>query len=130
MDVCECGQKIVHPARGRRRERCEACSPTRAQPKRKAPVLQLTKPTDTLPGPNSSRKSLYQRTLDELTAVARQDSWQGEAALKVAELVDAGGYTAQGASALIKSHREALEVALAGASAKADVIDLIFGAEA
>jgi hypothetical protein len=58
------------------------------------------------------------------------NTWHGSAALTAAKLVDAGGYTAQGAAALLKAHREAMDVALAGAASSADVIDLIFSDQA
>ena len=57
------------------------------------------------------------------------ETWQGEAALQLAEMVDAGGFTAQGAAALVRAHREALDLALRGAGASADIIDLIFSGE-
>ena len=69
-------------------------------------------------------------TLADLSRAGRESSTHGLAALHLATLVDAGGYTAQGAAALVKAHREALEVAMAGAESEADVIDMIFGREA
>jgi hypothetical protein len=115
--------------KGRRRKFCEACSPKRERPGRQAPVLQLAARSAS-PAEPKPRKSLSQRTLDELTAAGRDDTWQAEAALLAADLVDAGGYTAQGAAALLKAHREALALALEGSEPTADVVDLIFGAEA
>jgi hypothetical protein len=73
---------------------------------------------------------LSERTFAELVTAGRDDTWQGEAALLAADLVDAGGYTAQGAAALLKAHREALALALEGSEPQADVIDLIFGEQA
>lgn len=125
---CDCGREIVQPKTGRRRQRCEVCSPRQERSDRKAPVLQLT-PRAQEPE-KARRKSLEERTRADLEKADRLDTWQGVAALQLAELVDAGGYTAQGAAALVKAHREALEVALAGAGGDADVIDLIFGREA
>ena len=81
------------------------------------------------PEENVQRPSLAARTLSELEAAGRADTWQGEAALALAEMFDAGGFTAQGAAALVKAHREALDLALRAAGASADVIDLIFGGQ-
>lgn len=66
-------------------------------------------------------------TWRDLNGVDRADTTRGVVALQLAELVDAGGYTAQGAAALVKAHREALELALEGTAKQADVIDVIFG---
>lgn len=70
---------------------------------------------------------MEESTLADLAAVDRADTTRGLAALHLAGLVDAGGYNAQGAAALVKAHREALDLALEGSQSTADVIDLIFG---
>jgi hypothetical protein len=119
---------IEQPKTGRRRTKCEVCSPRRERPDRKAPVLQLA--DRSLQATTSARRTLTAATLTDLAAAGREDTTKGVAALQLAELVDAGGYTAQGAAALVKAHREALDLALAGAQVDADVIDLIFGQEA
>lgn len=121
MTTCVCGAEIVQPSRGRRRLQCEACSPRRDRPERRAPVLAMSKSPEV-----SGRRSLTERTLAELEEAGRVETWQGEAALALAEMFDAGGYTAQGAAALVRAHREALDLALRGAGASADIIDLIF----
>lgn len=119
---------INQPTTGRRRTKCEVCSPRRERPNRRAPVLQMSDHVP--PGAARERRTLTAATLADLAAAGREDTTKGVAALQLAELVDAGGYTAQGAAALVKAHREALELALAGAQGDADVIDLIFGQEA
>jgi hypothetical protein len=126
---------INQPATGRRRTKCEECSPRRERPERRASVLQMPGrgsegSGQAARGAGSTRRTLTAATLADLTAAGREDTTKGVAALQLAELVDAGGYTAQGAAALVKAHREALELALAGAKVDADVIDLIFGQEA
>jgi hypothetical protein len=75
----------------------------------------------------AARRSLAVATLADLSGVGREDSTAGLAALHLAELIDAGGYNAQGAASLVKAHREALVVALEGTAPTADVIDAIFG---
>jgi hypothetical protein len=135
MSNCDCGRMIDQPKTGRRRTKCETCSPRRERPDRGAPVLHLpspgrSTPSGSGPGPERARRTLADATLADLVAAGREDTTKGLAALQLADLVDAGGYTAQGAAALVKAHREALELALAGAQVDADVIDLIFGQEA
>lgn len=127
--VCSCGRSITQPARGRRRTKCEACSPPdrRQRPDKLAPLVGSVV---NLPQKRAGRLSLTARTLASLEEAGRVDTWQGEAALQAAELIDAREYTAQGAAALFKTHREALDFALAGAGDSADVIDLIFSDEA
>ena len=66
--------------------------------------------------------------MDELRCVDRHTTTRGLAALHLARLLDGGQYNAQGAAALVKAHREALDLALEGTSPTADVIDAIFGA--
>lgn len=58
------------------------------------------------------------------------DSWQGLAAIRLAELIDSGKHGASGPAGTVKAHREAMTVALADSGKKADVIDLIFADEA
>jgi hypothetical protein len=55
-----------------------------------------------------------------------EDSWQGEAALTLARLIDAGDrHLAQ----LVKEHRIAMEFALRDSGEDADIIHAIFAAE-
>jgi hypothetical protein len=125
MATCVCGREIIQPVTGRPRKRCDRCSPKQDTASRLAPVAALPAVLKARSG-----RSLAKRTLAELEAAGRLETSQGEAALSLAELFDAGGYTAQGAAALVKAHREALDLALAGAGSDADVIDLIFGEQA
>jgi hypothetical protein len=53
-------------------------------------------------------------------------TWQGAAALKLAQLIDSGKHGTSGAAQNVKAHREAMAVALAAAAKEADVISLIF----
>lgn len=127
-DICDCGRTIEQPATGRPRRKCKVCSPPRSR-RPTAPVLPMR--ASSQPGPAAKpRPTLEERTRAELQEVGRDETSAGVAALALAELFDAGGYNAQGAAALVKAHREALELALAGAHSEADVIELIFGAEA
>jgi uncharacterized Zn finger protein (UPF0148 family) len=132
MTVCgECGAEFAQASGpGRRRERCERCSPRRAQPARKAPVFDLAAKRDDKPdGSSVVVPDLLAETHAELAKVERLGTSKAAAALRLAALVDKGGYTAQGAAALVKAHREALDLALDGTEATADVIDLIFAQE-
>lgn len=126
MATCVCGREIQNPVTGRPRKRCDRCSPRRDQSSRKAPVLTLAdrKPVQ------SSDKALADLTRSTLAEAGRLNTWHGAAALTAAKLIDAGSYTAQGAAALLKAHREAMDIAMAGAGASADVIDLIFSDQA
>ncbi len=93
-----------------------------AVPAAVVPIRPPIRPADADP------LSLEAATLADLRPVERDRTTQGIAALKLARLIDAGGYNAQGAAALVKAHREALDLALEGTTETADVIDAIFGA--
>lgn len=62
-------------------------------------------------------------TRAELEAAERDGSPDGVVSLRLARLIDAGHYTAQGAAALAKAHAEAMTRAMRGAASKADVVD-------
>lgn len=129
-NICDCGRFIEQPRTGRRRDKCKVCRPPQRRARNQtAPVIGLPAPA---PGPDGasgpSRRSLAAATLADLSRVDRADTTDGIAALHLAELIDAGGYNAAGAAALVKAHREALVVALEGTAPTADVIDAIFGA--
>ncbi len=122
--MCPCGAEIP-PQQGRQRPRkkCVTCSPPRNRPST-VPKIGLAAGSErTAP----ARRSIAASTLADLTAVDRQDTTPGITALHLAELLDAGGYNAQGAASLVKAHREALGLALEGTTPDADVIDVIFG---
>jgi hypothetical protein len=116
-----------NPGRGAPRKYHEGCKPKRrtaelgVAPSEGASVVQMRPAADVDP------LSLEAATLADLRPVDRDRTTAGVATLKLARLIDAGGYNAQGAAALVKAHREALEVALEGTSPTADVIDAIFG---
>jgi hypothetical protein len=79
------------------------------------------------PVKRAPRRTIAAATLADLELAGREDTTAGITARHLAELLDAGGYNAQGAASLVKAHREALGIALEGTSPTADVIDLIFG---
>lgn len=128
-----CHQPIAQkPGPGRPRTYHEGCKPKRGQ----RPALRLA----TEPGPRQvagqqvagpatppDPLSLEAATLADLQAVDRHGTTRGIAALRLARLLDAGDYNAQGAAALVKAHREALDLAMEGTTPEADVIDVIFG---
>jgi hypothetical protein len=124
MAICPCGAEIP-PQQGRQRPRkkCVTCSPPRNRPST-VPKIGLAAASEKTA---SARRSIAVATLADLTAVDRQDTTAGITALHLAELLDAGGYNAQGAASLVKAHRESLAVALEGTAPDADVIDAIFG---
>lgn len=144
--MCPCGVEIP-PQKGRQRPRkkCVTCSPPRNRPPTVpriggggAPAQNPAPPTAPTAVPRiglaansqkqpAARRSIAVSTLADLSAVKRDETTAGITALHLAELLDAGGYNAQGAAALVKAHREALALALEGTTPTADVIDVIFG---
>jgi hypothetical protein len=128
-DLCSCGNAITQPSGpGRRRTKCDDCSPKRNRPERRQPpVLQLHAPEDgrTAPnaGPASDATSVTAATLQRLTEAERLSTPEGAVAMHLARLIDVGDYNAQGAAALAKAHAEALERATRGAKTAPDAID-------
>lgn len=122
-NVCDCGRTIEQPATGRKRKRCKVCSPPESKPAAPRLVTPLPVPREA----GSIRPTIAASTLADLTRVDRHDTTAGITALHLAELLDAGGYTAQGAASLVKAHRESLALALEGTTPTADIIDVIFG---
>jgi len=116
MGCKTCGGPIpVSTGRGRPRQYCSDCSPTRERPERRQPVVAL-------PGvPTGGR--IEAATRDELVAAGRQDTSDGVVALHLAQLIDGGQYNAQGAAALAKAHAEAMTRATKGAAREADTVD-------
>lgn len=116
MDVCGCGAAIEQPSTGRRRVKCATCSPP-------DPRDRKVKALAAVPAASPSGPGLIEvATLAELEAAGRAASSAGVEALHLARLLDAGGYTAQGAAALAKARREALAVALAHAKPAEDAL--------
>jgi len=76
--------------------------------------------------PPEGRSGQGSGTLDavrfELTAAGRLDSWLGQAALSLAERIDAST-AVMGYAALIKELRSTMDAALAGAETVADPLD-------
>jgi hypothetical protein len=128
-DLCACGNAITQPAGpGRRRTKCEDCSPKRNRPERRqGPVLVLHAPEDARPAPSAEPASdpvgVTSATLQRLTEAERLSTPEGAVALHLARLIDLGDYNAQGAAALAKAHAEALARATAGAKSAPDAID-------
>lgn len=127
-NVCPCGASIPVPiGRSRPRKYCTTCRPPVPKAKQTAPILAL-RPSPSAATPSGDLLLLEAATRAELFRVERHETTRGIAALTLARLIDAGGYNAQGAAALVKAHREALDLALEGTTETADVIDAIFGA--
>jgi hypothetical protein len=124
-DVCACGNTIVQPHTGRRRRWCTQCSPqnNRAQQAR-AQLLQL--PVREI-DPNEGLVGATRRKLEEWSMA---HTWQGCAAIKLAELVDQGRHGASGPAGVIKAHRESMAFCQEQApTEEADIIFQIFAAE-
>jgi hypothetical protein len=122
--ICNCGRTIEQAPKGRPRLKCKVCRP----PEKKKPrptVVAMPVPAATEP---HALGRIAASTLSDLQLVDRHETTAGITALHLADLLDGGGYNAQGAASLVKAHREALALALEGTAASADVIDLIFGA--
>lgn len=127
-DICDCGQYIEQPATGRRRSKCLTCKPprVRAKPPPKSPILAAPAPALAPPSTVSGgdvRPTLAEQSRRELAAADRLETHSGVAALMLAELLDKGGYNAQGAASMVKAHREAMAAALAGAKRADDAVD-------
>lgn len=116
MRCSKCGKALpVQTGRGRRRTKCEDCSPSRPRPERRQPVVAL-------PGVATSGE-VEAATRVELEQADRDGSPDGVVALQMAKLIDAGQYTAQGAAALVKAHAEAMTRAMRNAAVAGDVVD-------
>jgi hypothetical protein len=120
-DCRKCNKPIpLQKGPGQPRAYCEVCRPPRTG-QEAAPVVSIA------PSAKRTAKTVAASTLADLERAGQEETTEGVVALHLAELLDAGQYTAQGAAALVKAHREALDLALAAGQSDADVIDLIFG---
>jgi hypothetical protein len=108
-----CHRRFTRPV-GSSRLNCFVCRPSRA-----SNVMQLPPPADD----GLSLTTLTKKALADAGVLA---TWQGVAALKLAQLIDSGKHGTSGAAQNVKAHREAMAVALAAAAKEADVISLIF----
>ena len=115
--TCACGRPIVHPPTGRRRTKCETCSPTKSR----TTVVPLPPPGAPVRG--TTRMSVGEAVRAELDAVGRLDTVDGAAAVYAADMLDAGGHTGPSAAALLKEVRAAVEAAKKGAQAGASLVD-------
>jgi hypothetical protein len=122
-DVCSCGKLIEQPATGRRRTKCYVCSPRNKRYQR-AQVMQLP-----VRESEPSAFSLTSTTIAALQRAGMHQTWQGMAAIKLAELIDEAKHGASGAAGNTKAHRDAMEFALAYQADDADIINLIFAEE-
>jgi hypothetical protein len=118
-EICGCGRIIQQPATGRRRQRCYVCSPRDKRDRRRADVIALSVRDPDAPD------SLTTASRKALDAAGVLGSWQAEAALAVARLVDQGRHGASGIAANIRAHRQCMEFALQSATEGAQVLDLI-----
>ena len=95
-----CGRRFTRP-QGSSRLNCFECRPSRA-----AEVIQLP------PTPITDEYSLTRLSKKALNDVGVLNTWQGMAAVKLAELIDSNRHGHSGAAANVKAHREAMGIAL------------------
>lgn len=130
LETCECGRTLPPPGPrgGRRRTKCEVCSPPRPKPAAGPPpttTAQLLPFTAAGPAPEPTEgvlvpESVFSATLKQLAAAGRAHTAAGAAALALAKQLDQGVPTAPSVSnAMLK----ALDVALAGAKQAPDWLD-------
>ena len=122
MDVCQCGRVIEQPETGRKRKWCYICSPKDRRRERAAlgsvsllPVRQ--------PGSEGRFDSGNHRSAHKAGIL---DSWQGAAAVALAELIDAQRHGASGPGGTIKAHRDAVQYAPQSVFEEDDVIIQLF----
>lgn len=107
--ICErCGGPIGRQqGPGGRRKMCERCSPKRDRPQRRQPTvhaLPATPAPPAGPSPRVTPNGVAEATLQELQSLGMVLSWQGAAALKVAQRIDADLDSGGGLAALVKAH--------------------------
>ena len=134
-DLCACGAPIVQPAGpGRRRTACVACKPARAV--RRVPgagevlVAGRVVSLPDRPAPVSGVHPFVESTRRKVEAAGMVDEPEGAHVLLLAEQMAAGGGTQAGLAALSNAYAKALVAIKANVVADADVIDVIFQAEA
>lgn len=114
-----CKKQFTRP-QGTNRLYCFDC-----RPERKLAYLPSANRVEE-PDPEHDGPTLTDLTKKALEEGGVLDTWQGVAAIRLAELIDTGKHGASGAAGTIKAHRDAMGVALADSGSDADVIDLIF----
>lgn len=118
-EICSCGRVVVQPPTGRHRKKCFICSPRDTRDRRRADLIAL--PIRDL----HASDSLTSASRKALDAGGVLGTWQAEAALAVARLVDQGRHGATGIAANIRAHRQCMEFALQSATQDAQILDLI-----
>lgn len=110
----KCGGPLpVQTGRGRRRIKCETCSPSRVKPRRASWSKGL------------SPKGLVAATRAELDAAGVAGSMAGQAALILAERVEFGQDSGSAVAQMVRQLHESLARALAGvAPAVADPVEV------
>lgn len=110
----KCGGPLpVQTGRGRRRTKCESCSPSRvAKPK-----------TTARPTAPSSADGLLAATRAELDAAGRAGSHAGQAALLLAERVEFGENSGSAVAQMVRQLHDTMTRALADVVAEVDPVD-------
>ena len=116
----KCGDQFTRP-QGTNRLYCFGCRPERK-------ILEFpVQNGQNEPETEDQGPSLTDLTKKALEEAGILETWQGVAAIRLAQLIDTGKHGASGAAGTIKAHREAMAVALAiGEAEEADVIQMIF----
>jgi hypothetical protein len=121
----KCQRQFTRP-QGTNRINCFECRPQRSDERSKAPWAQIAQlPVKT--GENEGEDGPIEGKLAKLSRIQLEewdvlDTWQGQAAIALAELIDQGkGGGSGGAATAVKAHREAMQVA--HDSAKIEAVD-------
>lgn len=133
MDAtCDCGRVIQQPPTGRRRRKCRVCSPPDKRDRRLKVVTDPLPASTAVPDPEPrpiGPGPMFAATLLELRAAGRHETPEGLATLRLAQVIDVGGGTAQGLVAAVREFHATKAKALVGAEGGADVIEGIFGTD-
>lgn len=113
----------IPPQKGsaRPRQYCAKCRPPRNRPNPR--VVQLPPPSSTPKAPAESESPVVTAYQRQLVEAERLDTPDGAHVMHLARLFAVGNHTAAGAASLSRELRAAMEVALKGASTKADKLD-------
>jgi len=129
----KCHRRFTRP-QGTNRLNCYDCRPERkvvplssAKSAQSAQSAGSGQNQDQIPDEDGSLAKLTKKSLDEAGVL---ETWQGESAMALARLIDAGKHGASGAAGTVKALREAMGVALADSGEDADIITMIFEQDA
>jgi hypothetical protein len=130
VDHCGCGRSIKQPVTGRRRKRCEVCSPPEGprRPRVLADVDAASAPGPSVPGPVVLGEVEVSLRL-VLERAGREGRYQAVLALRLARQLDSGTSVA-GAQGLASQIDSLMQAALDGVPPEADFVDEVAGRRA